>query len=78
MAKLRQWIFLIGCGCYLEAALDMKLKFGLFMFILLFGWPKIIIWVLSDEFFEFLFFTVDLMRDGERLKVSHLCDCVCV
>ena len=56
----------------------MKLKFGLFMFILLFGWPKIIIWVLSDEFFEFLFFTVDLMRDGERFKVCHLCVCVCV
>ena len=35
-----------GCGCYLEAALDMKSKFGLFMFVLLFGWSKIIIWVL--------------------------------
>ena len=45
-----------GCGCYLEAALDMKSKFGLFMFVLLFGWSKIIIWVLSDEFFEYLVF----------------------
>ena len=29
---------------------------GLFMFVLLFGWSKIIIWVLSDEFFEYLVF----------------------
>lgn len=27
----------------------------------LFGWSKIIIWVLSDEFFESLSFLVDLM-----------------
>lgn len=42
------------------------------MFIFLFGWSKIIIWVLSDEFFESLSFSVDLMRDGRRFKVFFL------